>query len=184
MIRSIDILVAFFGLLFGAPLFIVLWLIVRFDTRVPLFRQKRVGRHQQPFVLLKFRTMRPDTAHVASHLVSAKAITPMGAVLRRSKLDELPQLWNVLLGHMSLVGPRPGLVNQHGLTRARAAKGVYIARPGITGLAQVNGIDMSNPELLAQTDACMLRKLNLRNYFKFIFLTILGKGTGDGVKTK
>jgi lipopolysaccharide/colanic/teichoic acid biosynthesis glycosyltransferase len=133
-------------------------------------------------LLVKFRTMRLGTANVASHLANSASITRFGSLLRRTKLDELPQLWNVLLGHMSLVGPRPGLYNQHELTQARAALGVYAARPGITGLAQVNGIDMSTPELLAQTDVRMLQELCLRNYFKFILLTVLGKGTGDSVK--
>jgi lipopolysaccharide/colanic/teichoic acid biosynthesis glycosyltransferase len=114
-------------------------------------------------------------------LASKAAITPLGALLRCTKLDELPQLWNVMLGHMSLVGPRPGLFNQHELTQARYAHSVYAARPGITGLAQVNGIDMSTPDLLAKTDSRMLRELSVCNYFKLIFLTVLGKGTGDAV---
>jgi lipopolysaccharide/colanic/teichoic acid biosynthesis glycosyltransferase len=184
VLRLLDVLLAGAGLLVLWPLLLVLYWLGLFDTGAPLLRQERVGRHQRPFVLVKFRTMRRDTAHVASHLASSAAITPLGAVLRRTKLDELPQLWNVLLGHMSLVGPRPGLFNQHDLTQARTAHGVYAARPGITGLAQVNGIDMSTPELLAQTDARMLRELSVRNYFKYIFLTVLGKGSGDGVKTK
>jgi nucleoside-diphosphate-sugar epimerase/lipopolysaccharide/colanic/teichoic acid biosynthesis glycosyltransferase len=184
MLRLLDVLLAGAGLLVLWPLLLVLYGLGLFDTGAPLLRQERVGRHQRPFVLVKFRTMRRDTAHVASHLASSAAITPLGAVLRRTKLDELPQLWNVLLGHMSLVGPRPGLFNQHDLTQARTTHGVYAARPGITGLAQVNGIDMSTPELLAQTDARMLRELSVGNYFKFIFLTVLGKGSGDGVKTK
>jgi nucleoside-diphosphate-sugar epimerase/lipopolysaccharide/colanic/teichoic acid biosynthesis glycosyltransferase len=184
VLRLLDVLLAGAGLLVLWPLLLVLYGLGLFDTGAPLLRQERVGRHQRPFVLVKFRTMRRDTAHVASHLANSAAITPLGAVLRRTKLDELPQLWNVLLGHMSLVGPRPGLFNQHDLTQARTAHGVYAARPGITGLAQVNGIDMSTPELLAQTDARMLRELSVRNYFKFIFLTVLGKGSGDGVKTQ
>lgn len=184
VLRLLDVLLAGTGLLVLWPLLLVLYVLGLFDTGVPLLRQDRVGRYQRPFVLVKFRTMRRDTAHVASHLASSAAITPLGAVLRRTKLDELPQLWNVLLGHMSLVGPRPGLLNQHDLTQARTAHGVYAARPGITGLAQVNGIDMSTPERLAQTDARMLRELSVRNYFKFIFLTVLGKGYGDGVQIK
>jgi O-antigen biosynthesis protein WbqP len=88
----------------------------------------------------------------------------------------------VLWGDMSLVGPCPGLINQTELTAARAAHGVFAARPGITGLAQVNGIDMSTPELLAQTDARMLRELGVVSYFRFIVLTLLGRGTGDAVK--
>lgn len=183
LLRLFDVLLAGIGLLVLWPLLLVLYVLGLFDTGSPLLRQQRVGRNQQPFVLVKFRTMRRDTVHVASHLASSSAITPLGAILRRTKLDELPQLWNVLLGHMSLVGPRPGLINQYELTRARAAYGVYDSRPGITGLAQVNGIDMSTPELLAQTDARMLRELNFFNYFMFIFLTVAGKGAGDGVKT-
>ncbi len=184
VLRLLDVLLAGVGLLGLWPLLLVLYALGLFDTGAPLLRQERVGRHQRPFVLVKFRTMRRDTAHVASHLASSSSITPLGAVLRRTKLDELPQLWNVLLGHMSLVGPRPGLFNQHDLTQSRTAHGVYAARPGITGLAQVNGIDMSTPDLLAQTDARMLCELSVSNYFKFIFQTVLGKGAGDGVKTK
>lgn len=99
-------------------------------------------------------------------------------------MDELPQLWNVLKGEMSLVGPRPGLFNQVELTAARAKKGVFEARPGITGLAQVNKIDMSTPELLAETDQKMLDNLTLKYYFMYIVLTITGKGAGDRVKSE
>ena len=125
--------------------------------------------------------MRPDTASVATHLADASAVTGFGRFLRRTKLDELPQLWNVLKGDMSLVGPRPCLFNQEELINERAQRGVFNARPGITGLAQIQGIDMSTPELLAKTDAEMLESLNLISYFRFIFLTVLGKGSGDRV---
>lgn len=179
VIRLLDVVFAGAGLLVLWPVLLLLCVLGWLDTRSPLFRQERVGCHQVPFVLVKFRTMRVGTASVASHLASSSAITSLGAFLRRTKLDELPQLWNVLLGDMSLVGPRPGLFNQTELTAARAAQGVFSARPGITGLAQVNGIDMSTPELLAQTDAQMLRELSVSNYFRFIVLTVLGKGTGD-----
>jgi lipopolysaccharide/colanic/teichoic acid biosynthesis glycosyltransferase len=184
LLRLLDLLLAGTGLLILWPLLLIIWLMCWLDTRSPLFTQERVGRYQQPFILVKFRTMRQNTAHLASHLVCPSSITDFGFLLRRTKLDELPQLWNVLLGHMSLVGPRPGLFNQHDLTEARASKGVYAARPGITGLAQINGIDMSIPQLLAETDARMLRELNLVNYFRFLMLTIFGKGSGDGVKKK
>ena len=102
--------------------------------------------------------------------------------LRCTKLGELPQLWNVLKGEMSLVGPRPGLFNQDELTAERDAIGVFKVRPGITGLAQVNDIDMSTPKLLAETDAKMIALLTVKDYFKFIFMTVLGKGSGDRVK--
>jgi len=154
------------------------------DTGAPLFRQTRVGRYQRPFVLLKFRTMRPDTPHVASHMADASAITPLGRFLRRSKLDELPQLWNVLTGDMSLVGPRPCLPSQKELIEERAKRKVFDARPGITGLAQINGVDMSTPEKLAQMDAEMLSTLGFGAYCHLVFLTALGKGRGDRVRSK
>ncbi len=153
-----------------------------FDTGSPLFRQERVGRHRKPFTLVKFRTMAVDTASVATHLASASSVTSFGRFLRRTKLDELPQLWNVLKGEMSLVGPRPGLFNQNELTEARQQQGVFDVRPGITGLAQVNGIDMSTPEYLAQVDAQMIQQMSLVNYFRYIILTVTGKGTGDRIK--
>lgn len=182
LIRLLDILFALCGLVFGFPVLVILTIIGLFDTGSPIFRQVRVGRYKKPFTLVKFRTMRKDTASVASHLASASAITPFGGFLRKTKLDELPQLWNVLWGDMSLVGPRPGLFNQDELTAARDKLGIYNARPGITGLAQVNEIDMSTPELLAETDAKMLQSLTLADYFKYIFMTVAGKGSGDRVK--
>jgi len=182
MIRLLDLLFSTVGLVLLSPVLIVVLWMGWMDTRSPLFRQQRVGRYQKPFVLVKFRTMRPDTASVASHLADASAITPLGRFLRRTKLDELPQLWNVLRGEMSLVGPRPCLLNQQALINEREKRAVYQARPGITGLAQVQGIDMSTPELLAQTDAKMLATLTLRDYFRYILQTVIGKGTGDCVK--
>ncbi len=182
MIRLFDLVFAFFGLLVGFPVLLLLVIIGFFDTGSPLFFQERVGRNKKTFTLVKFRTMRKDTASVASHLASASSITKFGHFLRRTKLDELPQLWNVLKGEMSLVGPRPGLFNQEELTEAREKYNVFDVRPGITGLAQVNEIDMSTPELLAQTDAKMINSLNLTAYFRYIFLTVTGKGSGDRVK--
>ena len=165
----------------GFPVLLVLTLIGLFDTGSPIFRQVRVGRHQQPFTLLKFRTMKVDTASVATHLACSASITRFGHFLRKTKLDELPQLWNVLKGDMSLVGPRPGLFNQEELTAERAKRGVFDVRPGITGLAQVSEIDMSTPALLAETDQKMIRSLTLVDYFKYIFMTVAGKGAGDRV---
>ena len=182
MIRIFDFVFALLGLVFGFPVLLLLTLIGYFDTGSPIFRQERVGRFQKPFTLVKFRTMKVGTASVASHLASSSAITPFGNFLRRTKLDELPQLWNVLKGEMSLVGPRPGLFNQLELTEARAKRGVFDARPGITGLAQVNEIDMSTPELLAETDQKMIQSLTVGDYFKYIFMTVAGKGSGDRVK--
>ncbi|MBN2689183.1 MAG: sugar transferase [Gammaproteobacteria bacterium] len=178
----IDVLISFFGLVVGFPVFVLLYLIGLFDTGSPLFFQERLGRNQKAFVLVKFRTMSKGTQSVATHLVTASAVTKFGSFLRRTKLDELPQLWNVLVGDMSMVGPRPGLPNQLELTNARENLGVFSVRPGITGLSQVSGIDMSTPELLAKSDAKMIRGLNVRTYFKFIFMTIAGKGSGDRVR--
>lgn len=169
--------------MFGAPVFFVVVLIGLFDTGSPVFRQVRVGRNKMPFTLVKFRTMRVDTASVATHLASSSSITPFGHFLRHTKLDELPQLWNVLKGEMSLVGPRPGLFNQRELTDAREKLGVFAVRPGITGLSQVNEIDMSTPQLLAESDAKMIAEMSLAYYFKYIFQTVAGKGSGDRVKS-
>lgn len=182
LIRLLDIIFSCVGLFFGFPVLVILTVIGLFDTGSPIFRQVRVGRNKKPFTLVKFRTMKKDTASVASHLASASAITPFGGFLRKTKLDELPQLWNVLWGDMSLVGPRPCLFNQEELIAERDKRGVLKVRPGITGLAQVNEIDMSTPLLLAETDAKMLEKLTVTDYFKYITMTVAGKGSGDRVK--
>lgn len=182
MTRFIDILSSLLGLIFLSPIMLVLSIIGYFDTGSPIFKQKRVGKNKKPFYLLKFRSMHVNTGSIATHLVSKSAITPFGKFLRNTKLDELPQLWNVLKGDMSLVGPRPNLFNQEELITERSKKGVYAVRPGITGLAQINEIDMSTPKLLAEKDAEMIANLSIANYFKYIFLTVSGKGQGDRVK--
>ncbi|MBB5018081.1 lipopolysaccharide/colanic/teichoic acid biosynthesis glycosyltransferase [Chitinivorax tropicus] len=182
MLRFLDLLLAGLGLVLASPVMAVLYMIGLFDTGSPLFIQQRVGKDKQAFNLIKFRTMRADTASVATHLVHANAITPFGRFLRKSKLDELPQLWNVLKGEMSLVGPRPCLFNQVELIEARDQLEVFAARPGITGLAQVQAIDMSTPQLLAKVDAEMLSTLTLSNYFRYILMTATGKGLGDRVR--
>lgn len=181
MIRFFDFVSALLGLVFGAPVLAMLAIIGLVDTGSPLFWQVRVGRGKRPFTLVKFRTMKVGTDSVASHLASSSSITLYGRFLRRTKLDELPQLWNVLKGEMSLVGPRPGLFNQHELTEARERYGVFTVRPGITGLSQLNKIDMSTPEFLAVSDAKMIAEMSTSTYFKYIFQTILGKGSGDSV---
>ncbi len=178
-----DFVFSLLGLVVGFPVLLALTVVGLFDTGSPIFRQVRVGRHQKPFTLVKFRTMKVDTASVATHLASSASITRFGHFLRRTKLDELPQLWNVLKGEMSLVGPRPGLFNQEELTEERAKRGVFDVRPGITGLAQVNEIDMSTPALLAETDQKMIQNLTVADYFKYIFMTVAGKGAGDRVKS-
>ena len=184
MLRIFDFTFALLGLVFGFPVLLVIYVLGLFDTGSPLFWQERVGRNKKPFNLVKFRTMTVDTASVASHLASAASITRMGSFLRKTKLDELPQLWNVLKGEMSLVGPRPNLFNQDELIAERDARAVYAVRPGITGLAQVNEIDMSTPKLLAETDAKMIAEMSVVNYFRFILQTVTGKGSGDRVKDR
>lgn len=184
MLRLLDFSLAAVGLVLGAPVLLILVLVGFVDTGSPLFIQSRVGRYQRPFKLVKFRTMRTGTASVATHLADPAAVTKFGGFLRHSKLDELPQLWNVLKGEMSLVGPRPCLLNQYELIAERADRGVFDARPGITGLAQIQGIDMSTPRRLAETDARMLATLNMVSYFRYILKTATGSGSGDRIETK
>ncbi|MFA0080357.1 sugar transferase [Vibrio artabrorum] len=182
MIRLIDFLASFFGLLFLWPVLLIVTIIGLFDTGSPVFIQQRVGRNKKPFKLIKFRTMSVETKSVASHLASNASITKLGNFLRKTKIDELPQLINVVKGEMSLVGPRPNLFNQEELIRERDALSVYDVLPGITGLAQVQNIDMSTPELLARTDKQMIDTLTIKDYFKYIIMTATGSGSGDAVK--
>lgn len=181
MTRLFDIFFSFFGLLILIPILFILFIIGYFDTGSPIFRQERVGKSKKPFWLMKFRSMNITAPSVATHLASATSITPFGSFLRKSKLDELPQLWNVLMGDMSLVGPRPNLFNQEELIKERDSRAVYSIRPGITGLAQINKIDMSTPQLLAETDAQMVQSYSIIKYFYYIIVTVLGKGSGDRV---
>ena len=182
MTRIFDTLFSFLGLVLLSPILVVLTIIGYFDTGSPLFRQERVGVNQKPFQLLKFRSMHINTQAVATHLVQVSSITKWGSFLRKSKLDELPQLFNVLMGDMSFVGPRPNLFNQLELIEERSKRRVYSIRPGITGLAQIHKIDMSTPQLLAETDAKMIDQLNLWYYLKYISFTVFGKGFGDRVR--
>lgn len=182
MIRLIDFSAAFLGLLFLWPVLLIVIIIGMFDTGSPIFVQTRVGRNKKPFKLIKFRTMSVETKSVASHLASNASITKLGSFLRKTKIDELPQLINVVKGEMSLVGPRPNLFNQEELIKERDALGVYDVLPGVTGLAQVQNIDMSTPALLAKTDKQMIDSLNVKDYFKYIIMTVTGSGSGDAVK--
>lgn len=182
MIRLIDFLAAFCGLLLLWPVLLIVTIIGMFDTGSPIFVQIRVGRNKKPFKLIKFRTMSVETKSVASHLASGASITKLGNFLRKTKIDELPQLINVVKGEMSLVGPRPNLFNQEVLIKERDALGVYDVLPGVTGLAQVQNIDMSTPALLAKTDKKMIDSLTVQDYFKYIMMTVGGSGSGDAVK--
>lgn len=183
MLRLFDFFFALMGLFFLWPVLLIVTVVGYFDTGSPIFRQTRVGKNQQPFTLIKFRTMAPDTASVATHLASASSVTKLGAFLRKTKLDELPQLINVLKGEMSLVGPRPCLFNQEELIAERNSRGVFDVLPGITGLAQVNEIDMSTPKLLAEWDQKMIQTLTVKLYFTYIIQTATGGGAGDRIKS-
>ena len=181
-IRSFDILLSICGLIVLFPLLLIVFLFSNiFQPGSALFFQQRSGRDQRLFTLLKFRTMRPETGSVGTHEVYPDHVTVWGGLLRKTKIDELPQLWNVLRGDMSLVGPRPCLPNQTELIKKRQSLGVFSIRPGITGLAQIQGIDMSTPDLLAKTDAEMIRMMSIVLYFNYIFRTICGSGFGDRV---
>lgn len=183
MIRCIDILFALMGLALSLPIFLIVIIIGYLETGSPIFLQTRVGKNQVPFTLYKFRTMSIGTESIASHLVSASSVTRLGAFLRKTKIDELPQLFNVLKGEMSFVGPRPCLFNQSDLIDERNKLGVFDVLPGITGLAQVNKIDMSNPKLLAEWDLRMMNEFSVVTYFKYILLTVTGKGLGDRISS-
>ena len=185
MKRLFDLILAILAALVLVLPLVLLALLVKLTSKGPiLYWSDRVGKNNQIFKMPKFRSMHVGTPAMATHLLTDPAahLTPIGSFLRKSSLDELPQLWCILKGEMSLVGPRPGLFNQEELTAERDALGVFKVRPGITGLAQVNDIDMSTPKLLAETDAKMIASLSVKDYFKFIFMTVLGKGSGDRVK--
>ena len=182
MIRIVDIVLSSLGLMIFSPLICFVYILLYAENRSPLFYQERLGRKMKSFVLVKFRTMAIGTGNYATHLVDPTSISKFGNLLRNTKIDELPQLWNVLKGDMSIVGPRPCLNSQKELIKARLRFNIYKTKPGITGLAQIRGIDMSNPFLLAETERKMLRKFNLFSYFYYIILTMFGFGLGDRVK--
>lgn len=178
--RLVDLLVAVPLGLVAMPLCLLLLALIRLDSPgAPLFIQTRVGRGQRPFRMLKLRTMRADTVQAASHEVGRSSITRMGAFLRRTKLDELPQLWNVIAGDMALVGPRPCLPVQEELVTERAARNLFAIRPGVTGPAQLAGIDMSEPLRLAEVEAAYFGNPRPFADLPLLLRTVLGGGSGD-----
>ena len=182
-LRILDFIFAMAGLIIASPIMLIV-LIAGFSVNgSPIFAQRRVGKNRSLFTLYKFRTMAKNTVSVASHLVDSGSVTRFGHILRKTKLDELPQLVNVLMGHMSLVGPRPCLANQTELVEERENRGVFSVRPGISGVAQINDIDMSTPRKLARYDKLMIDNLNIRLYLKIILLTALGRGRGDRIRS-
>jgi O-antigen biosynthesis protein WbqP len=180
MKRAIDLLIAILLLLPVGIVITVCVALIRLQSPGPgIFRQARIGRNGAVFTCLKLRTMNDGTEEVPSHETPPSAVTPLGAVLRHHKLDELPQIWNVLTGEMSFVGPRPSLTTQTDVIEARRRRGVLALRPGITGTAQVLGIDMSEPERLAEEDAKYIGTSGVIEDMRLMLATALGAGRGD-----
>ena len=180
--RLIDITAALAIAVLLSWAFLVIAVYIRLDSEGPaIFTQKRVGRYGRVFTCYKFRTMRTGTAQAGTHDTPASAITTVGAFLRRTKLDELPQVLNVLLNQMSLVGPRPGLPVQIELIERRRARDVFVMKPGITGLAQVNDVDMSDPAQLAAWDHRYGAFRTLLSNVAILIRTARGGGKGDRI---
>jgi lipopolysaccharide/colanic/teichoic acid biosynthesis glycosyltransferase len=164
-------------------LMLIIWLVVKGQSPGPgIFKQERIGRLGRPFTCYKFRTMYLSAPNVATHEAPASAVTPLGSFLRKTKLDELPQVFNILANQMSLVGPRPCLPSQTELIAERMARNVLGIKPGITGLAQVNDIDMSDPALLAKWDERYLKLRSLLLDIRLIIQTLMGRGRGDKIR--
>lgn len=182
--RGLDLLfaAAVIGLLWWALL--IVWGLVKCGSQGPgIFAQDRVGRYGKTFTCYKFRTMRQGTVQAGTHEVSQTSVTSIGRFLRGTKLDELPQVWNILKNEISLIGPRPGLPVQKDLFEARQSWGVFDVKPGISGLAQVNNIDMSDPDKLARWDARYVALQSLVLDVKITLATVRGGGQGDKTGT-
>ncbi|WP_316862493.1 sugar transferase [uncultured Cohaesibacter sp.] len=161
-------------------LFPLMFVLIRFDSPGPvIFRQARVGKGGRVFTCYKFRTMKEDTKVAATHEVSRSSVTRIGGFLRRSRIDELPQIWNILCREMSLVGPRPCLPKQEELVNWRRDLGVLDSLPGITGFAQIQNIDMSDPQKLAHVDADYVARRTVLLDIRIILATVLGRGMKD-----
>lgn len=180
-----DFLSALLGSLILSPLLLVLSVCIKLDSKGPiLFKQKRVGRNKKHFMIYKFRTMYIDTPKdTATHLLSnpEQYITKMGKFLRKTSLDELPQIFNILKGEMSVVGPRPALWNQYDLIEERDKYGANDVRPGLTGWAQVNGRDELEIDIKARLDGEYIKKMSLLFDVRCIFMTFVKVIKGDGV---
>ena len=186
MIRFFDFFFAFMGLLFLFPLLILVWIIGWFDNYSPLFWQKRVGRNQKTFFLIKFRTMKFNTASIATHLIDDNVITPFGHFLRRTKIDEIPQLITVLKGDMSLIGPRPERPEiDLDLSKEIINYNLkFLAKPGLSGWAQVNypyGASISDSKIKLSYDIYYLKNfslfLDLLIFFKTMKLVFNSEGS-------
>jgi len=183
--RLIDIILSLIGLIILSPIFLILIVAIKIDSRGPvLFKQKRVGTNKLHFNILKFRTMRIDTPKdTPTHLLSnpEQYITKMGKFLRKTSLDELPQIWNIFVGQMSIIGPRPALWNQYDLIAERDKYGANDVPPGLTGWAQINGRDELPIEVKAKLDGEYVQKISFWMDVKCFFLTIVSVLKSDGV---
>ena len=178
----IDILfiVALLGLFWW--LLLIVWILIRLDSPGPgIFAQARIGKGGKPFTVYKFRTMKRGTRQAGTHEMSADSVTRMGSFLRKTKLDELSQVFNIIRGDLSLVGPRPCLPVQTQLIEERQKRGVFSVRPGISGLAQINNVDMSDPVKLARWDARYIAQRSLPSELKIAASTFLGRGASDKI---
>ena len=176
-----DYLISFFLIIIIWPLFLIILLVCFIDLGSPIFIQKRVGKNKKVFYLYKFRTMKVNSPIMDSHKIDPSYVTKIGKFIRKFKLDELPQLINILKGEMSLVGPRPNLLTMKEVIFEREKYNLYRFKPGVTGYSQLKKIDMSDPIKLAKYDSKMMSELNQLSYFKYLFATIFGKGKGDRV---
>jgi len=180
MKRVFDLLACCLMIPFAIPICLVAAVAIFLECKAsPFFWQVRLGRHETPFRLLKLRTMAVDTIQAASHEVSQQQILKVGRIMRATKIDEMPQIWNVLTGDMSLVGPRPGLPLQQELAAARRKFNVFELLPGITGVSQIAGMDMSSPWDLAKLDASYNEPWRFGRDFNILLQTVLGSGNGD-----
>src|SRR5690625_3568432 len=183
--RFIDIFLSLLGLIILSPIFILLIILIKIDSKGPVFfKQKRIGIHKSHFNILKLRTMRIDTPKdTPTHLLDNpdQYITRMGKFLRKTSLDELPQIWNILVGEMSVIGPRPALWNQYDLVEERDKYGVNDIPPGLTGWAQINGRDELPIEIKAKLDGEYAEGIGLWIDIKCFFGTIISVVKRDGV---
>lgn len=183
--RLIDIILSFIGLIVLSPVFFVLVLAIKIESRGPvLFKQKRIGINKIHFSILKFRTMKIDTPKdTPTHLLQnpEQYITKMGKFLRKTSLDELPQIWNIFVGQMSIIGPRPALWNQYDLISERDKYGANDVTPGLTGWAQINGRDELPIEIKAKLDGEYIEKISFWMDVKCFFGTIVNVVKSDGV---
>lgn len=183
--RVMDFVLSLAGLVILSPLFLILTLLIKADSPGPvLFKQKRVGIHKTHFNILKFRTMSIHTPKdIPTHLLEEpdKYITKMGSFLRKTSLDELPQMFNILKGDMSIVGPRPALWNQDDLIEEREKYGANDIRPGLTGLAQISGRDELEISVKAALDGEYVKKMGPVTDVKCFFKTIIKVFRGEGV---